>query len=172
MCRQAVDTHGVTTFVMWSPLVRLLTINGGTACCPRSRDYNPVMSTSRPPKQQRWTTRQLLAWTMTFFDGKGIDHPRLSAEMLLGHVLGVARLKLYMDPDRPASDLERAAFRDLVERAADHEPVDYLVGQTPFFSMMLKVTPHVLIPRPSTETLYFPPTRSNLQATCFQSAET
>jgi release factor glutamine methyltransferase len=58
-----------------------------------------------------------------------------------------------MDADRPATELERAAFRELVERAAKHEPVDYLVGQAPFFSMMLKVTPQVLIPRPSTEAI-------------------
>lgn len=100
-----------------------------------------------------WTTRRLLAWTGQFFEGKQIDSPRLAAEMLLSHVLGVPRLKLFTDPDRPATDLERAAFRALVERAAKHEPVDYLVGQSPFFSMMLKVTLDVLIPRPSTETL-------------------
>ena len=98
-----------------------------------------------------WTTRQLLAWTTGHLAKHQVDSPRLAAEMLLSHVLGVERLKLYMDPDRPASELERAAFRDLVERAAAHEPVDYLVGQSPFFSMMLKVTPAVLVPRPSTE---------------------
>jgi len=102
---------------------------------------------------ETWTTRKLLAWTAQHFERLGIDAPRLSAEMLLAHVLGVERLRLYMDADRPASDLERAAFRALVERAAKHEPVDYLVGRTPFFSMMLDVTPDVLIPRPSTETL-------------------
>jgi release factor glutamine methyltransferase len=58
-----------------------------------------------------------------------------------------------MEADRPASELERAAYRELVERAAAHEPVDYLIGEAPFFSMMLTVTPAVLIPRPSTETL-------------------
>ena len=100
-----------------------------------------------------WTTKKLLGWTTAAFEKKGIDSPRLSAEMLLAHVLGLPRLKLYMDPHRPTSDLERAAFRDLVERAMDHEPVDYLVGQAPFFSMLLKVGPAVLIPRPSTETL-------------------
>ena len=99
-----------------------------------------------------WTTQRLLRWTTQHFERKGLDAPRLSAEMLLSHVLGTDRLKLYMDPDRPTSDLERAAFRDLVERALNHEPVDYLVGRSPFFSMMLKVTPAVLIPRPSTET--------------------
>ncbi len=73
--------------------------------------------------------------------------------MLLAHVLGVPRLKLYMDSDRPATELERAALRSLVERAAAHEPVDYLVGQAPFFSMLFEVDRSVLIPRPSTETL-------------------
>ena len=100
-----------------------------------------------------WTVRRLLAWTTEHFDRKGIDRARLCAEMLLAHVLGIERVKLYMDLDRPATELERAAFRELVERAGDHEPVDYLVGQAPFFSMMFKVTPAVLIPRPSTEAL-------------------
>jgi release factor glutamine methyltransferase len=111
------------------------------------------MTGSAPHEQSHWTTRRLLAWTTDHFTKKGVDSPRLSAEMLLAHVLGVKRLKLYMDPDRPASDLERAALRELVERASRQEPVDYLVGHAPFFSMMLKVTPAVLIPRPSTETL-------------------
>jgi len=100
-----------------------------------------------------WTTRKLLAWTTEHFEKKELDSPRVSAEMLLSHVLETDRLKLYMDPDRPASDLERAAFRDLVERALEHEPVDYLVGHAPFFTLTFKVSPAVLIPRPSTETL-------------------
>lgn len=100
-----------------------------------------------------WTTQRLLQWTTAAFEKKGIDSPRVCAEMLLAHVLGLQRLKLYMDPHRPATDLERAAFRELVERAMHDEPVDYLVGLAPFFSMMLKVSPAVLIPRPSTETL-------------------
>lgn len=104
-------------------------------------------------QRESWTTRRLLRWTTEHFEKRGIDSPRLSAEMLLSHVLDVGRLKLYMDPDRPASDLERAAFRDLVERAAKHEPVDYLVGLAPFFALQFEVNPDVLIPRPSTETI-------------------
>ncbi len=100
-----------------------------------------------------WTTRRLLDWTTQYFERRALDSPRLSAEMLLAHVLGVPRLRLYMEADRPASELERAAYRELVERATRHEPVDYLVGQAPFFSMMFRVNPDVLIPRPSTETL-------------------
>lgn len=111
------------------------------------------MPRSRDQSARRWTTRTLLAWTADFFAKRGIDSPRLAAETLLAHVLGVKRIMLYADADRPASELERAAFRDLVERAAAHEPVDYLVGASPFFSLSFKVTRAVLIPRPSTETL-------------------
>lgn len=100
-----------------------------------------------------WTTRGLLAWTTQHFTRHGIDHPRLAAEMLLGHVLGVPRMKLYTESDRPASADERASFRSLVERAAGHEPVDYLVGHSPFFTLAFTVNRDVLIPRPSTETL-------------------
>ncbi|MEM9416654.1 MAG: peptide chain release factor N(5)-glutamine methyltransferase, partial [Planctomycetota bacterium] len=109
--------------------------------------YTPRMS------EGPWTSKRLLAWTTQAFEQRGIDSPRVSAEMLLAHVLGVGRLKLYMDPNRPASELERAAYRDLVERALADEPVDYLVGPAPFFSMMFKVSPAVLVPRPSTETV-------------------
>ncbi len=100
-----------------------------------------------------WTTRRLLTWTAEFFAEKHLEHPRLCAEMLLAHVLGVPRLRLYMEADRPASPGELDAYRALVRRAADHEPVDYLVGQAPFFSMWLKVTQATLIPRPSSETI-------------------
>jgi len=103
--------------------------------------------------EKPWTTQRLLTWTTQHFERKGLDSPRVAAEMLLAHVLGCKRLELYMDTARPASELERAAYRELVERAINHEPVDYLVGQAPFFSLMFAVSPAVLIPRPSTETL-------------------
>ncbi|MEM8738804.1 MAG: peptide chain release factor N(5)-glutamine methyltransferase [Planctomycetota bacterium] len=100
-----------------------------------------------------WTTRKLLAWTTAHFRDREVDSPRVAAEMLLSHVLEVSRLRLYMEPDRPASAEERDTFRRLVARAGKHEPVDYLVGKAPFFSMEFRVGPAVLIPRPSTETL-------------------
>ena len=102
---------------------------------------------------ETWTTRQLLAWTQEHLTKNGVEDARLSAEMLLAHALGVPRLNLFMDQDRPASELERVTFRELVKRADRHEPVDYIVGHAPFFSMMLKVNSASLIPRPSTETL-------------------
>ena len=87
------------------------------------------------------------------FTEKGLDSPRLSAEMIIAHVLGCDRMRLYMDQDRPASPLERQSLRDLTARALKHEPVQYLVGEGYFFGMPFKVDQRVLIPRPATETI-------------------
>ncbi len=100
---------------------------------------------------QTWTTRRLLAWMGEAFTQKGIDSPRLCAEMLMAHVLGCERLKLYMDQDRPASPLERDQLRGLVARAMEHEPIQYLVGEVVFYGMTLSVDRRVLIPRPCTQ---------------------
>ncbi len=102
---------------------------------------------------ETWTTRRLLQWTTQHFEQKTLEAPRMQAEMLLAHVLGCDRIRLYMEPDRPANEPERQQLRDLVKRAGNQEPVDYLVGQAPFFALDFKVGPAVLIPRPSTETL-------------------
>lgn len=90
---------------------------------------------------------------MDAFAKKDLDSPRVQAEMLLEHVFSCDRLKLYLDPDRPASPLERGALRDLVGRALKHEPVQYLVGHGKFFGLDFKVDRRVLIPRPSTGTI-------------------
>jgi len=100
-----------------------------------------------------WTTKALLAWMGQAFDKAGLDAPRMSAELLLAHVLGCERLKLYMDADRPASELERSALRDLVKRALDHEPVQYLTQEAWFFGRKLHVDRRVLIPRQSSSCL-------------------
>jgi release factor glutamine methyltransferase len=102
---------------------------------------------------ENWTTRRLLNWMTEAFTKKGLDSPRLSAELLLTHVLGCDRLRLYMDADRPAAPLERDTLRELVGRALKHEPIDYLVGEKWFFGMAFHVSPAVLVPRPSTETI-------------------
>ena len=100
-----------------------------------------------------WTTRDLLAWTTRHLGGRDVERPRLVAEILLSHVLDGSRLDLYIDPDRPATLDERSMFRGLVERAAAHEPVDYLLGRCSFCGLVLAVDQSVLIPRPSTETI-------------------
>lgn len=100
-----------------------------------------------------WPTRSLLRWIAEAFANAHIESPRLCAELLVSHCLGCDRLRLYVDPDRPASAQERQTLRDLVVRALAHEPVQYLVGQAWFFSLPLMVDRRALIPRPETETL-------------------
>jgi release factor glutamine methyltransferase len=102
---------------------------------------------------ETWTVRRILEWTTSYFTRKNLDSPRLSAELLLAHVLGVPRIKLYTDYERPLADSQLAAMRSLVQRAAEDEPVAYLTGRAHFFNLELEVTRDVLIPRPDTETL-------------------
>ncbi|MFN0010271.1 MAG: N5-glutamine methyltransferase family protein [Phycisphaerales bacterium] len=111
------------------------------------------------PSPQVWTTRSLLAWMTTAFTAKGLDSPRLCAEILLAHVIhhdapdNSVRLRLYTEPDREAAPEELAKLRGLVGRALKHEPVQYLTGQAWFFGLPFFVDPRVLIPRPSSETI-------------------
>lgn len=105
------------------------------------------------PGAAQWTTRSLLKWMAAAFTEKNLDSPRLCAELLLAHVIGCDRLRLYMDADRPAAPLEREALRGLVARALKHEPVQYLVGEGWFFSLPFHVDKRALIPRPCTETI-------------------
>ncbi len=111
------------------------------------------MNSVRPAPPSTWTTRRLMDWMTNHFSSRGIDSPRVCAEMLLAHVIGCERMRLYMDVDRPASEEEREKLRALTQRAAAHEPVQYLVGHAWFFSRQFDVNPSTLIPRPSTETI-------------------
>jgi release factor glutamine methyltransferase len=104
-------------------------------------------------RTEAWTTRKLLKWMTDHFASKEVDSPRVVAEMLLSHVLDCERMRLYMEADRPASAVELATLRSLVQRAANHEPAQYLVGQAWFFGKQFAVDRRTLIPRPSTETL-------------------
>ena len=108
---------------------------------------------SAPAPGAPWTSRQLLSWIQSHLQSKDVDAPRVCAELLVAHVLGCDRLRLYMEPDREASEGERAELRALVGRAAAHEPVQFLVGQWPFHGRSFEVAPCTLIPRPATEAL-------------------
>lgn len=76
---------------------------------------------------------------------------RLDAELLLGHALGLSRLELYTDHDRPLTVAELAAYRALVARRSKHEPVAYILGEWGFRRLTLNVDRRALIPRPETE---------------------
>src|SRR4051812_20154008 len=95
-----------------------------------------------------WTVRRLLEWTTSFFAKKEVDSPRLSAELLLAHVLKYPRIKLYTDYERPLAEKELAEYRALVQRASEHEPIAYLTGRAYFFNLEFEVDKSVLIPRP------------------------
>lgn len=103
--------------------------------------------------QQVWTLRRMLDWCAGFFEKKEVDPPRLSAELLLAHVLKCNRIELYTRFQQPLNDAELDAIRTLVKRAAEHEPIQYLTGRAHFYNLEFDVTPEVLIPRPETETL-------------------
>ena len=100
-----------------------------------------------------WTVGRLLTWTTEWLTARGSESPRLDAEVLLAHVRGCPRIALYTAFETPVADAERARFRDLVKRRGNGEPVAYLVGSKEFFSLPLRVSPAVLVPRPETEGL-------------------
>ena len=108
---------------------------------------------SETPEQQPWTLLRLIDWTKDYFARNRVDSPRLAAEVLLAHVLGCPRMALYTRFNEVLSEGQRGAFRDLVARAADHQPVAYLVGHRDFYSLEMTVASEVLIPRPETELL-------------------
>ncbi|MHB8708401.1 MAG: peptide chain release factor N(5)-glutamine methyltransferase [Desulfuromonadales bacterium] len=102
---------------------------------------------------ENWTVLKLLRWTADYFAGRGIDSPRLDAELLLADTLGLDRVGLYLNFERPMLADELTVFREQVKRRANREPLAYVLGVTEFWSLPLKVTPAVLIPRPDTELL-------------------
>ncbi len=99
------------------------------------------------------TVQQALAWAGSFLQDQGLPDPRLSAELLLGSVLGLERPGLILHRDRSLDKKEGLVFQEKVLRRAEHEPVAYLVGQKEFWSLTFEVGPEVLIPRPETELL-------------------
>lgn len=104
-------------------------------------------------RDELWTVRALLESATGVLRGRGVSDARLDAGLLLAHVLGCDRLRLYMEIDRPVDDAERAAFRELVKARARRVPVAYLTGRKAFYGLELSVSPAVLIPRPETEAL-------------------
>lgn len=105
------------------------------------------------PAAEPWTVLRLLNWTKDHFAQAGIPEARLTAEMLLAHALSCRRIDLYARFDYQPTPTQLDVFRDLVKRARAHEPPAYLVGLKEFYSLPMKVTPDVLIPRPETELL-------------------
>jgi release factor glutamine methyltransferase len=94
-----------------------------------------------------------LAKTRATLATAGIPLPWLDAEILVAHVLQSSRERLHSHPDRQLTTSQRARLHRLTARRAGRVPVPYLVGEREFYGHMLRVTPAVLIPRPSSELL-------------------
>ncbi|MBT3482387.1 MAG: peptide chain release factor N(5)-glutamine methyltransferase [Opitutales bacterium] len=88
-----------------------------------------------------------------FLDKKGVESPRLNAEWLIAHALGLGRMDLYLQFDRPLIGEELEQMRALVARRGKREPLQYIQGQAQFHDLMLKCDTRALIPRPETEQL-------------------
>jgi release factor glutamine methyltransferase len=100
-----------------------------------------------------WTIESLIRWATDDFRGRGIDAPRLDAEVLLAFALDTTRMQLIIDAKRPLGEAELTCFRDLVKRRRKKEPVAYVRGVREFYGRNFKVDRRVLVPRPDTETL-------------------
>ncbi|NUN16298.1 MAG: peptide chain release factor N(5)-glutamine methyltransferase [Myxococcales bacterium] len=100
-----------------------------------------------------WTVMRALKWTVDLFTQKGILSPRLDAELLLRQATGLERIQLYTQHDKPLSAEERDQLRTLVKRRMTGEPVQHILGRQEFWSIPLKVSNAVLVPRADTEVL-------------------
>jgi release factor glutamine methyltransferase len=97
------------------------------------------------------TLGEALVRATEFLKRKGVPSPRVDAEHLLGKALGLSRVQLYTEHDRPLEDAELAAARALLERRGRREPLAYILGEWGFRRLNLKVDGRALIPRPETE---------------------
>jgi len=99
------------------------------------------------------TLGEVLRLSTGYLQERGSPTPRLDAELLIGHALGLERIRLYTSFDRPLTEPELAAIRTLLERRGRREPVAYVLGRWGFHGLDLAVDERVLVPRPETEVL-------------------
>ncbi len=104
-------------------------------------------------KPKIWTIKHLLKVTSDYLKEKGIESPRLTAEVLLAHQLDVRRVTLYLNFDKPLTEAEISGYRSLIRRRLKREPLQYITGIQEFCSLKFHVNTQVLIPRPESELL-------------------
>jgi release factor glutamine methyltransferase len=100
-----------------------------------------------------WTILKILGWTRDYLAGKGVENARLESEWLLAMALGLDRIGLYVNFDRPLNEAELSLFRGMVVRRARREPLQHILGTQEFMGLDFETTPAALIPRHDTETL-------------------
>ena len=113
----------------------------------------PGTAVALPAEGACWTVLHLVRWSAEYLKTKGIAGGRLDAELLLAEVLGMDRLHLYLEHDRPLEPEELARFRATLLARARRQPLQYILGRAHFREVTLRTDPRVLIPRPETEEL-------------------
>jgi release factor glutamine methyltransferase len=99
------------------------------------------------------TVGEVLRRSAAYLAERGSPSARLDADLLLAHALGVERLRLYTDSERPLTPDELARAREALARRGRREPLAYVTGERAFRRLRLRVGPDVLVPRPETEVL-------------------
>jgi release factor glutamine methyltransferase len=111
------------------------------------------MSEQQTAPARPLTLGETLQRATLYFQKHGIESARLDAELIVSHFLGIERIALYTDSDRPLNLQERKLLRDPVRRRGEREPVAYIIGKRAFRRLDLQVNASVLVPRPETEIL-------------------
>jgi release factor glutamine methyltransferase len=106
-----------------------------------------------PSQEKVWTVIDIIKWGTGYLSEKGFDEARLTVELLLSETLGLKRFDLYVKHDQPLRREDLDKFKVLLKRRLSHEPVQYIIGKTNFYSIDLKIDSRALIPRPETEVL-------------------
>jgi release factor glutamine methyltransferase len=97
------------------------------------------------------TLGEVLAGATDYLASRGVGSARLDAERLLARALGLSRIELYTQHDRPLTEAERDAARALVQRRGAREPLAYVLGDWDFRRLTLRTDARALVPRPETE---------------------
>lgn len=99
------------------------------------------------------TILELIKLSADYLEKKGIEQPRLNAELLLADILKCKRINLYLSFEKPLQQDEIDRYREYIRRRASFEPLQYILGSVEFYGMELMINNSVLIPRPETELL-------------------
>jgi release factor glutamine methyltransferase len=99
------------------------------------------------------TLLEIIKRTTDYFAKHSVESARLNAELIVAHALGLNRMQIYLQFERPLTDAELETIRPLVRRRGQREPLSYVLGEAVFLDLKLKVDRRVLVPRPETEQL-------------------
>ena len=102
-------------------------------------------------KNKIWRIIDIINWSKEYFEKNNIDSPRLTIELLLKHVLGLDRIDLYTQFEKPINEGELHTLKEMIQLRAKRVPLQYILGSVEFYGMNYIVNENVLIPRPETE---------------------